>query len=377
MSGDARVIVIGAGVTGLLVAIGCARAGHRVVVLERGEIPDRRATSFDQHRVVRAVDPDDPVATRRTAPVDRRWQEVEALLEVRFYRRVGVLTAWPLTAVERVTATAAAAGLPVETVEPAAFPHLGLPPDTVPVLELAAGVLLAERVLRAAAGWLARHPAVALRPGQQVTGVEPESGRVTLADGGVLEGDLLVVAAGPWSGDLVEVRPVLRRQTMVYLEPPAGLARWWHGVPAAGGLGVGRRGWLVPPGEGTLLKLSSATACRDEDPRAGDRGAGTVTDGEPGSAEDMATATGILSESIINGVERYPVVKVTRCHYTLDRDTGGGRLTRVGPKVWVRAATGGDGFRTAPLVADRIVEEMDRPSGTIAVAGGRERDDQH
>jgi len=54
-------------------------------------------------------------------------------------------------------------------------------------------------------------------------------------------------------------------------------------------------------------------------------------------------------------MDRYTVVAVKRCHYAVDARTAGAHLARVGPAVWARAASGGDGFRTAPLVADRIV----------------------
>ena len=58
--------------------------------------------------MVRALDPDDLAATRRTASADPQWRDLETLLGTRFYRRVGVLTAWRAEdGVQEATATIA------------------------------------------------------------------------------------------------------------------------------------------------------------------------------------------------------------------------------------------------------------------------------
>ena len=49
--GALRVLVVGAGITGLLAAIRCVRAGHRVVLLDRGPIlPAPCFFQFDAYR---------------------------------------------------------------------------------------------------------------------------------------------------------------------------------------------------------------------------------------------------------------------------------------------------------------------------------------
>ncbi|MFF3648239.1 NAD(P)/FAD-dependent oxidoreductase [Streptomyces sp. NPDC002181] len=344
----ATVLVVGAGVTGLLTAVRCALAGHRVTVLDGGPIPNPRSSSYDQHRVVRTLSPDDPDATRRMTAAHRRWRDTETLLGVRLLRPVGVVTAWPRERLPALTASAAGAGVRVRTVEPQALPHLEFPPDSAGVLEEDAGVLLAERALEAAARWLGGHPAVTLRPYGAVAEVDAESGKVRLSGGERLGADLVLVAAGPWTRDLVEQPPVvLHRQTMLYLHPPPDTARWWERAPAAGGLGPDGRGWAVPPGDGTLLKISSDAVRRTVD-ATGDAG-----------AEDQAPWAGLLASAApLTGLHRYTVAAVKACHYTADAQTGGPRLTRVGPAVWARAACGGSGFASAPLVADHIVEVL-------------------
>jgi glycine/D-amino acid oxidase-like deaminating enzyme len=342
-----RVVVVGAGVVGLLTAIECALAGHRVVVADRGPIPNPDSTSYDQHRAIHPFAPGDPDGTRQLAAAHRRWVELEALLGGRLYRRVGVVTAWPDGQLDRLAAAAAEAGLPVAAVEPAKLPHLGFPPGTTGLLEAEAGVLLADRVLHAATAWLAAHPAVTLRPDTPVRAVEPDTARVTLAGGEVLAGDLVLVAAGPWAAGLVEVPVQVYRQTMVYLRPPESLRHWWETAPAAGRLGEGGRGWLLPPGGGTLLKVSTGAVCR---------AVPAVTEDDSGLDADIAA---VLAAGVVSDVDSYEVVTAARCHYAADAETGAPLLARVGPAVWSRAACAGSGFAAAPVVAGQILDAVE------------------
>jgi glycine/D-amino acid oxidase-like deaminating enzyme len=347
-----RMLIVGAGVTGLLAAVRGVLDGHQVIVLERGAIPNPGSSSFDQHRAIRALDPTDLAATRRAAVAHRRWLELESLLcgsrlDAGFYRRVGVVTAWPVSEVAAVAAVAEEAGLPIEIVEPDRFPHVRFPAGTSGVLELDAGVLLADRVLRAAARWLDRQPSAKLRPWRDVTAVDVNAGRVMLADGTIESADLVLVAVGPWSGALVDLPVTLHRQTMVYLRPPGELARWWQTAPSAGRIGADGRAWLLPPGRGTLLKVSTDAACRE-----------VVSVDDSGPDDETLWADRVMAAEIVSDLDRYTVVAVKRCHYAVDADTGSAHLVRAGPSVWVRAASGGDGFRTAPLVADQIADDL-------------------
>jgi len=353
-----RVVVVGAGVTGLITAVRCVLAGHQVTVLDRGAIPHPGSSSFDQHRAIRALDPADAESTRRCALAHHRWLELETLLcgsgtGTGFYRRVGVLTGWPGDEIGAVAAAAAAAGLPVKLVDLDEFPHMRFPAGARGVLELDAGVLLADRVLWTAARWLASHPAARLRPWSAVSSVDTETGRVVLADGTVERGDLVLIAGGPWSRALVDLPTVLYRQTMVYLRPPDELVRWWDTAPSAGRVGADGRAWLLPSGDGTLLKVSTDAACRE---------VSNVDD--DADENELRWSERIMSADILTDMDRYTVVAVKRCHYAVDAHSGGAHLVRVGPAVWARAASGGDGFRTAPLVADRIVDAL-RPSPSL------------
>ncbi|MGC4890619.1 FAD-dependent oxidoreductase [Micromonospora sp. DT227] len=344
-----RVVVVGAGVTGLLSAIRCVLAGHRVVLLEHGPIPHPESTSFDQHRVLRALATGDVAGTGRAARLHRRWCELDALISgglsgARLYRRVGVLTALPPDGVASAVATAEATGLPIRVTDPADRPHIGFPAGAAVVFEPHAGVLLADRILRAAVRWLRRHRLADLRPGREVVGVGPDTGRVLLADGSVESGDAVLVTAGPWSAALIDLPVTLHRQTMVYLRPPAELVYSWAAAPAAGGIGADGRAWLLPAVAGTLLKIST-DAVR--------RGVTTLSDPDDGAG----WAARVLSAGIVADVHRYDVVRVRHCHYATAAggDTG---FVRIGLRAWARPASGGDGFRTAPHAVDAVVDEL-------------------
>ncbi|MCE7001062.1 FAD-dependent oxidoreductase [Saccharothrix sp. S26] len=338
-----HVVVVGAGVTGLLTALRCARAGLRVTVLDSGPVPNPASTSHDEHRALRALEPGDVAATRASAVLHRQWLELESLLGTRFYRRVGVVTGWPADAVDGALDVAREAGVPVSVVEPEKYPHLRFPAGSVGLVEADAGVLLADRVLDAAARWLREQPRVVLRPGCPVREVDADTASAVTADGTTVRGDVLLVATGPWSPELVDVPTVLHRQTTVYLRPPDDLVPWWEGAPSAGRIGDDGRAWLLPPGGGTQLKISSASLCRE---------VAAVGD----DAEEWSDRLAL--SSVLDDHERYTVTGTRTCHYAVDAQTGGGSLVRTGPSTWARAASGGDGFRTAPAVAGRIAEEV-------------------
>ncbi|GAB3730382.1 FAD-dependent oxidoreductase [Amycolatopsis oliviviridis] len=335
----ASVAVVGAGVTGLVTAIRCARAGHRVTVFDRGPIPNPASTSSDQHRALRVLRPGDADGTRRAAEARRRWLELESLLRQEIFRPVGVVTASTLDEAGQALDTARETGIPAVAVSPETLPPVAFPAGTGGVLDAGAGVLLAERFLRAAAEWLAAHPAVGLRPRHPVADVGDH--RVTLADGTAVDADLVLVAAGPGDTGLGGQPVTLYRQTMIYLRPPRNLAAWWASAPGVGRIGAGRTAWLLPPGAGTLLKISSDAVCREV-------GSTTDADREPWTER-------LLAEPILTGAADYAVVAVRDCHYAADPVTGGPALIRIHPSVWSRPACGGSGFAAAPLVAEEIL----------------------
>lgn len=345
-------VVVGAGVTGLVTAVRCVLAGHEVTLLDRGSIPDPRSTSFDQHRVLRALDPTDAGRTRRAAGLQRHWADLESVLcgsgvSSGFLRTVGVLTSCHEDLLRKAAATAVQAGLAFRTVEPDEFPHFGFADGTRGILEADAGVLLADQALIAAAQWLAAHPRAHLHPRTEVTEVDPVTGFVSGPDGVVAQGDFTLVACGPWSGDLVGVPTEVHRQTMAYLRPPAELRTWWHSAPAAGRLGHDGRAWLVPPVGSASLKVSTDAVRRDIETIALDP-----------TEDESSWCKQILGSGVIRDLADYDVTAVRRCHYATSIHSDALGLVRLGPFAWARVASGPDGFRTAPLVAEQVLHAL-------------------
>jgi glycine/D-amino acid oxidase-like deaminating enzyme len=359
-----RVVVVGSGVIGLLTAVECVLAGAEVDLVEQaGTIPSTSATSYDRQRVVRALHRGDPRLTRAAAGLAADWRAVELLLGRPFYHRTGVLTVGPAAELQAELALLTELGVAAEPITAASlaarYPQLRFTHDDQAILESAAGTVLADQALLAAAWWLRGRPEVLCYPGSQVIRVT-ESGAVVLAGGDVLGGDAVLVAAGPWSRALLPIpvanRLTLKRQTMLSYQ---GFADW-PAAPAVLGLGNRRDAWLMPPVAGRPPRLSAASACRSVALPAGaespdewrehliGRFGGLISDFEPAA------------------------VTATDGYYLTEEAGQGPLLVQLGEsRVWAYAACGGMSFKFAPVLArafaDRALGRPPRPTGLAAV----------
>ncbi|MFJ8631204.1 FAD-dependent oxidoreductase [Streptomyces sp. NPDC093568] len=341
-----RIIVVGGGVIGLLTALECSLAGAEVSVVDRGGIPNPEATSYDRHRVLRALHPG-PAEAAAAIEAHHRWAEVESRLGTTVYHRVGALTVLGPDDPEASAATFAE--LPGarrlsegETAE--RYPQLRLPRGSRAVLERDGGVLLADRILAGTAAVLAARPGVKLLPRHRVTGVEAPFGLVRLEDGTVLRGDAVVVAAGLWSRELLGPESsglTLYRQTQLMCAVPGSMREVWERTPAIPSLGTAEGAWLVPPVGGAPLKLSAAVACRPVE-RTGDRVA----------PRDVQTRLVLHFTSLLAGFRAEWIERAEDSYYLADRETHGPVLGQLGDdNAWIYAACGGSSFKFAPLIA--------------------------
>ncbi|WP_037306236.1 NAD(P)/FAD-dependent oxidoreductase [Amycolatopsis orientalis] len=350
-----RVVLAGGGVIALLTAVECVSAGHEVIVADQADIPFSGATSFDRHRVLRALHPGDLATTSAAVSAHHAWIELERLLRTTFYEQVGALTAIGAdkTAAARELLTAAGSKAEVFDADElaAAFPHAGFHPGTGAVFESHAGVLLADRVLEACAGRLRWHAHAELHPHRKVIGVDADRAEVRLADGEILRGDAVLLAAGPWSRDLLAPELsrelVLHRQTMLYCDVPPADAAAWAATPAITSLGTPGGAWLVPPVAGTPLKLSAASACR-------------VVDEIGGGAAPSWWREHLIDTfaALIPGFRRDWLVDTRDCHYLARRSTLGPMLAVLGDRVLSYAACGGSSFKFAPLIARSLAARL-------------------
>jgi sarcosine oxidase len=361
-----RVTVVGCGVVGLLTAVECVLAGHEVTVVDQADLPSVDATSFDRHKMLRAVHPDDQGATSAALAAHGRWLALERLLASRFYDRVGALTVLPAERLPTALSVLWNSGTQARALDAAElaqrYPDVRCPAGAVGVLESDAGVLLADRVLAAGLAWLrwqsgvtllARRPVVEVGPGPEPT--------VVLADGEVLAADRVVLAAGPWSRALLPAELAagltLYRQSMLYCQVPAERRDAWASTPAIPALGTGSGAWLVPPVAGTPLKLSAASVCRPVAELADH-------DTEPRWRAELVEVFG----AVLPGFTPEWVTGARDCYYLADTATGGAAVLAPGPGVLALAACGGVCFKFAPLIARTLAG---RSIGTAPAPTGR------
>jgi sarcosine oxidase len=359
-----RIAVVGAGVIGLLTAVECVRAGARVELVDRGAIPCPEAASYDVHRVVRTLHRGDAALTRAAARLPADWSRIERELggNLRFLHRTGVLTSMAEPDARAELALLAELGTEARYVSAALaaerYPQVRLPAGMPAVFEPGAATILAGWALRAIADWLRAQPAARLHPHRAVTAVD-DDGAVHLADGGVLAADAVVIAAGPWSRDLLPdglgARLTLKRQTMLTYSPGARRAACDR-CPAVLGLGPGHDGWLIPPVGGSPARLSAASACRTVE-RMTDRQTPAVwREHLVARFRDRLAA---FDEALVTGS--------TEGYYLTDEQGSGPMLAELGGPVLAYAACGGMSFKFAPPVAralaDRALGRPPRPTG--------------
>jgi len=374
---DMRIVVVGGGVIGLITAMECVRAGARVDLVDQGGIPSPSATSYDVHRVVRALHRGDAALTTAAARAHEGWLDVERRLGARFYHPAGVLTAMAAQDVETNYTMVTATGMPARALTAAElsarYPQIRFEPGRAAVFEPAAGAVLAGQALLRLARWMRDQPAVRLYPHLRVVAVDG-AGAVRLVDGTALAGDRVIVAAGPWSRDLLPAELAgdltLQRQTMLSYAPAT--SRWaGAGTPAVLGLGESGDAWLMPPVAGTPVRLSAGSACRTVPEMTGSF---APTQWRDHLIDRFAT--------LLADFDPAAVIGATDGYYLTDAASGGPLLADLGDgMVWMYAACGGMSFKFAPLIAqalaDRAVGRPPRQTGLDSIDRPRQLAARH
>lgn len=350
-----RIVIAGGGVIALLTAVNCASAGHEVVLADQAGIPFSGATSFDRHRVQRALHLDDPDMAKAAVRAHDSWISLQYMLSTTFYMRVGALTVVPKEHLGRATAILDDAGSKASVLGPeelsTRYRHVGFPADASAVFESHAGILLADRVLAACAGWLRWHGNAQLLQHRRAVEVDVDKASVRLADGEVLYGDAVLAAIGPWSRDLLApelaAELVLHRQSVLYGEVPGPAAGIWSATPTIPSLGRESGAWLVTPVAGTPLKLSAAGAER------------TVHEvGDNTTPQHWREYLVDTFAGIIPGFDNSWVTDTRDSYYLARAATGGPMLAAFGDNVLFYAACGGSSFKVAPLIAQCLANRL-------------------
>jgi len=235
---DADVIVIGGGTSGAAAALSLARAGRRVIVLDRFKPPHEHGEHHGGQRLFRTAYFEHP----GYVPLLRRaldgWRRLEAesgerLLELTGAVYVGAPGGELISGSLR---SAAAHGVPHEVLSPheatEALPGAVLHESCVVMRERTAGYVRCDAAI-AALLRVAEATGAKIRSGVPASGWSASSNSVEVATaGGILRAGLLIIAAGPWSGALLSdigVRLTVTRQVQAYVEasPGGGPACCW------------------------------------------------------------------------------------------------------------------------------------------------------
>lgn len=350
-----KTIVVGAGIAGLSTAWALTRRGHRVILVEQGPIPNPLGASGDHHRIIRrAYGPDTGYGAAITEAY-HAWDEVWGDLGRSHYDARGFLCVsrepgdqaerylegmdkggWP---VERLDAAAAAARWPF--LDAGGIRHAFFSPE--------GGALHCRRIATGLAEWL-RANGCDVRERARVATVDCERARVGLADGEVLDGDRVVVAAGAWTTKLFpDLAGELdtRRTAVVYLEPPAELRAAWEAAPVVLDVGGETDGYIIPrSGEGGLKFGSGLYRTRTGDADA-DR---APRDGEGEAIRD-------LFQPPIARIGEYAVAEVVTCAYTFTADER--FFAQARGRCVVVSACSGHGYKFGAAVGRRVADAVE------------------
>jgi glycine/D-amino acid oxidase-like deaminating enzyme len=348
-------IIVGGGIMGLSAAHALKKAGHDVVLIEQGALPNPLGSSVDQHRLIRYPYGAQRGYTRMVRHAYHAWKRLWYDLKMTLYAETGTLVlsgagdGWAKACVEALTA---------ENVEQLAFDAESVT-GRWPMLKgdgieeaffcPSGGVLFAEAIVAALSSYL-RERGVTLLTNTSVVAVDADKGSVTLADKTVLQADHVLVTAGPWTSKLLpDLSNVSRssRQVVVYLQPPGDLTATWYQAPMILEIGLSQGFYLVPPritrdGMRTGLKIGDHTFGPTADP-------GSNRDALP----DEIDAIVAKAKTRIADLDQYRVAQAKTCFYDVEADEKF-QFRQLGARGFAFCGTSGHGFKFGPLIGELI-----------------------
>lgn len=354
-----RVSIVGAGIAGLSLAWALRRRGAEVALFDAGPIPNPGSSSFDEHRITRHSYGHLPgygaLMPQAFATYDQLWAD----LGTSHYLPTGMVmvsrseTDWSERAAELDRLNVSHRLLSAEEVA-ARLPMLHRD-GVIDAFEAGgAGMLFADRIVTNLAKWVAAH-GVELHPHSRVDDVDADAGSIC-ANGIRHDADVVVVAAGAWLPELLPEtagRMVPSRQLLLYLEPPADLAKAWANAPVLVDMAGQHGAYILPPRNGTRLKIGDHVFTRR----------GTGSDNRIATEEDIAPVLA-SAKAIFPRFDEYRILERKVCYYTVTQDEGF-VVEPIGTAGWVLSACSGHGFKLGPLIATGLAE---------AILGNRDRE---
>ena len=363
-------VVVGAGVMGAWTAYwaraggagpGADRGGGRsVTLLDAWGAGHLRATSSDEHRIIRSAHGDDPFYARWSRRSLAHWQHAEEVWGVPLVVRSGVL--WFAAEADGWEAdserTLAGLGIPTEHLAPDEIERRwpGIDPAGIAfgLYEPEGGFLWARRGVQATVAAFQRaggtYALAGVRPGRA-------TGRRLLEvvdqDGRRWSADTFVFAAGPWLPklfpDICEPLIAVTRQQVFYVGPGPGDARFGAGaMPAwsddAGGC------YGIPAADDRGFKVGVSRVGPRFDPSNGER----LPD-----ADDLRMARAFLARRFPDLAAR-PVLESRVCqyestpdgHFVIDRHPAW-------ENAWIVGGGSGHGFKHGPRIGEYLLGRLD------------------
>ncbi len=361
MSPKGKILIVGGGIAGMSTAWALNRRGFSVELFEQGPLPHPRASSYDEHRIIRhaygEMEGYAYLMPQAFKVWDALWQDLGAThydpMPAIYFMR-GDSDWYPATQRSMRRMEIGCEEVPLADI-PALYPMIRTEGLTRVVRTEGAGMLYPIRILTDLANLLPGR-GVVLHPNTLVEAVDLEAGTLRTA-GGTVRGDMVVVTAGAWASRLLpalEGVAVPSRQAVMYLGAPPELAAAWAQAPVLIDIGLQSGSYTLPPRPGTRLKIGDHQFTRQGDPD-GDRAG---TDADVARLVDAARLA-------YRDFDRYTVLERRACFYTVTRDERF-LVRREGNKGWLGSACSGHGFKLGPLMGEALA---------AAIAGERDPDE--
>lgn len=223
-----NIIVVGAGIAGIMTALDLQGRGEQVTLIDRWEPGHARASSTDYNRVIRAISGRDEFYTKWARDSRARWLELQAETGQNLMYECGALilaTEGHCDWEDATSGTFDKVGIPYYRLTPddirARFPQFKVDEIKYALFEPEAGLLMAHRCVLTALDLFRKKGGIVKR-GR----VETDANERPMLDGQLLEADVIVIATGPWMAEMFPrtIKPIstIMGINVLYTSTPDG-----------------------------------------------------------------------------------------------------------------------------------------------------------